>query len=146
MLKIFTFYSVFIFSPNTLADEFDFTLVLVYRESMIIDTEVFPYTNQYDINLWFDTDSEVLRVIAYQLDWELSTDSEGDYELTLSNYDNPIPLVAIDETTIQAWDFFVDDHWTTSLEFETEFAHLPMFLHIVLPKLESLPKYEAFLS
>lgn len=111
---------------------------------MIIDTEVFPYTNQYDINLWFDTDSEVLRVIAYELDWELSTDSEGDYSLTLSNYDNPIPIVAIEETTIQAWDFFVDDHWTTSLEFETEFAHLPMFLHIVLPELDKLPKYEAF--
>jgi hypothetical protein len=142
----FTFYSVFIFSPNTLTNEFDFTLVLVYRESMIIDTEVFPYTNEYDINLWFDEGNGKLRIIAYELDWEADPDNEGEYSLCLTGYDNPIEIATIDELDLKMWDFFVSDHWTTRTAFEGEFAHLPMFLHIVLPELEKLPKYEAFLS
>lgn len=114
---------------------------------MIIDTEVFPYTNEYDINLWFDEGNGKLHIIAYELDWEIDPDfNEGDYSLCLTGYDNPIEIITIDELDLKMWDFFVSDHWTTRTAFESEFAHLPMFLHIVLPRLESLPKYEAFLS
>jgi hypothetical protein len=112
---------------------------------MIIDTEVFPNTNEYDINLWFDEESGKLRIIAYELDWEVNADDESGYSLTLTSYDNPIDLATIDELDLKLWDFFVSDHWTTRTAFESEFAHLPMFLHIVLPVLELLPPYEAFL-
>lgn len=122
----------------------DFVLALVYGESMLIDTEVFPRTNEYDINLYYDEDAGMLRVIAYELDWELNPDSEGEYSLCISNYDNPIYLAQISESNLKAWDFFVHDHWTTRSVFEEEFAHLPMFLYIVLPELNRLSAYEAF--
>jgi hypothetical protein len=112
---------------------------------MIIDTEVFPYTNEYDINLWFDEESGKLRIVAYELDWEVSADDESGYSLTLTSYDNPIEITTIDELDLKMWDFYVSDHWTTRTAFEGEFAHLPMFLHIVLPVLEKLQAYEAFL-
>lgn len=112
---------------------------------MLIDTEAFPYTNEYDINLWYDEDNSQLRILAYELDWELDPNNEGEYSLCLSNYDNPIEIATIDELNLKAWDFFVYDHWTTRSVFEDEFAHLPMLLHIVLPELNKLPPYEAFL-
>lgn len=113
---------------------------------MNIDTEVFPYTDEYDINLWFDEANGKLRIIAYELDWDNDTkDKEGCYSLTINNYDNPIEIAVIDELDLKMWDFFVSDHWTTRSAFEDEFSHLPMLLHIVLPALENLPPYEAFI-
>lgn len=111
----------------------------------IIDTEAFPYTNEYDINLYYDKERSRLLVIAYELDWEEDDDDESGYSLCLNNYDNPIELAEIDDATLKAWDFYVDDHWTTRTAFESEFAHLPMLLHIVVKHLDKLPPYEAFL-
>jgi hypothetical protein len=112
---------------------------------MIIDTEAFPYTNEYDINLYYDKERSRLLIIAYELDWEEDKDNRGEYIHCLNNYDNPIELCEIDDATLKAWDFYVSDHWTTRTHFEVEFAHLPMLLHIMKPHLESLPAYEAFL-
>ncbi len=114
---------------------------------MLIDTEVFPYTNEYDINLYYDEDSGVLNVRAYYLQWETNENPDSDYEYVLEagDYDDWVEIANIDESNLKAWDFFVYDHWTTRSAFEQEFAHLPMFIEICRPQLEKLKPYKAFL-
>mgnify|MGYP006276897051 CR=1 FL=1 len=114
---------------------------------MIIDTQVFPYTDEYDINLYWDEDRGVLTIKAYYLQWEQNDDPDRDcdYILEAGDYDDWIDIATINESNLKAWDFFVSDHWTTRTAFEVEFAHLPMLLEMCRKGLEKLKPYEAFL-
>lgn len=99
----------------------------------LIDTEVFPRTNLYDINIYVD-DENYLYVNAYRLVWvEDGKDEEGYPTYTFANdsYADAINLLGLDlaePETMADWELtrhiipMIADTWTTTSGLETDFA------------------------
>jgi hypothetical protein len=99
----------------------------------LLDTEVFPRTNLYDINIYVD-DEDYLYVNAYQLVWvEEGKDKEGYPHYTFANdsYADAINLLGLDlaePETMTDWGLtrhtipMIADTWTTTSGLETDFA------------------------
>ena len=98
----------------------------------LIDTEVFPRTNLYDINIYID-DEDYLYINAYKLVWvdEGKVDSEGNPIYTFANddYEDSLCLVGVDlhsEEDLARWGFTrhqvnsLDDFWSTTSEIEND--------------------------
>jgi len=122
----------------------------------LLDAEVFPRTNLYDINVYVD-DEGFLRITAYHLVWVKDPDSkhEGDYTFSNDDYLEPISLLCLDvyeDADLRRWGLTrhtlnrLDDSWTTTSEFHAEYADLlrEELMNIVLEQIETYcPAYEA---
>lgn len=99
----------------------------------LLDAEVFPRTNLYDINIYVD-DEDYLYVNAYQLVWvEEGKDKEGYPIYTFANdsYADAICLLGLDLSepeTMADWELtrhiipMIADTWTTTSGLEADFA------------------------
>lgn len=98
----------------------------------LIDAEVFPRTNLYDINIYID-DEDYLYVNAYKLVWvdEGKVDAEGNPVYTFANddYAESLCLLGLDLHTqddLAKWGFTrhqvnsLDDFWSTTAEIEND--------------------------
>lgn len=96
----------------------------------ILDTEVFPRTNEYDLNLWLDDDG-YFRISSYELAWESQhdTDEEGNPLYVMTNeYNGNDTLICVDTNDAEMMKAFgltlsdcMEDEWTTSSFFEDEY-------------------------
>lgn len=126
----------------------------------LIDTEVFPRTNLYDINVYLDEDG-FLRITAYPLVWVADPDNRKDeegnplYTFANSDYAETISLLCLDvyeDADLKDWELTrknldkIDDSWTTTTEFENEYKELlsEKVMTVVLEQIEIYcPAYEA---
>jgi hypothetical protein len=122
----------------------------------LLDTEVFPRTNLYDINVYVD-EEDFLRITAYHLVWVKDPDSKhkGDYTFSNDDYLEPISLLCLDlheEDDLARWGLTrhavnrMSDSWTTTSEFHAEYADLipEELMNIVLDQIEKYcPAYTA---
>lgn len=119
----------------------------------LLDTEVFPRTNLYDINVYLDED-DFLRITAYHLVWipdpDNRKDEEGNpiYTFANSDYEEPISLLCLDvyeDYDLKEWGLTRDnvhkmsDSWTTTSEFENDYKELlsEKLMTIVLEQIEN---------
>ena len=120
----------------------------------LLDAEVFPRTNLYDINVYVD-DEDFLRITAYNLVWVKDPDSKFGYTFANDDYLEPISLLCLDlheEDDLARWGLTrhtlnkLDDSWTTTSEFHAEYADLipEALMTIVLEQIEKYcPAYTA---
>ena len=114
----------------------------------LLDTEVFPRTNLYDINVYVD-DEDFLRITAYHLVWVKDPDSKFGYTFSNSDYVEPVSLLCLDlheEADLAYWGMTrhavnrLDDSWSTTSEFHAEYADtIPEALMTIV--LEQIEKY-----
>jgi hypothetical protein len=120
----------------------------------LLDAEVFPRTNLYDINIYVD-DEDFLRITAYNLVWVKDPDSKFGYTFANDDYLEPISLLCLDlheEDDLARWGLTrhslnkLDDSWSTTSEFHAEYADLipEELMNIVLEQIELYcPAYTA---
>ncbi len=115
----------------------------------ILDTEVFPRTNEYDLNLWLDDDG-YFRVNSYPLAWDSQheTDEEGNPLYVMTNeYQQWDTLICVDTNDPEMMKAFgltldecLEDEWTTSSFFEDEYhKHFSKtFMDAVVKQIDAL--------